>query len=1310
MATIAIAKLAPSLADAGDKHIRAVVTLLWPYSSSTRKVALLLAEPDFRLRKRNGQVRVQFTGPAARAVARSYIGIGDVVVLTLAGAKWVDATPGLVTPGKSIDAELVFREKLRMDIHKDGAGVINLDVNEPNAPDSLDNSPATANGLTATPLPSRPDDYDAPVSPYTQSYSKRPRLSSGSYVESAFDPFAADDREKKRLRFSWGTPGARWKLSDRQASPPKGFGEDDWLEMEVDSPTKAVVTAVASQRGPSLSLDDLRIPQQIMDSTLPSTQASTQYELTHIELPNREDERDRYASELSQRLAREVGGDTDDEGDLQDEPSSSMHMEEKGPASLEKFSTQELPQSQPGIQAHSPELPLPMPPPTLPALQTSEAFLHPTSRLMAPQSGLPKSPLTPELHPLQSAALPLPSPFPGEQLEQTPFFPPQRRDFRSPSSSGQIGIVPDSMFQFGFGLDGAVLSSLSSRRTSGVPPQALDEKGPAHLPEQQHPKSPPPPSPARPSEGHQILRNKLSAFEAPSVGGARHQSDSFNRRGDEVEAEAEIEEKSSVLVRKAPISQHEPALQQSQPEGPVVIDLLDSSSSSSNESEGDSEGEEEIEVEEMSQDEQEASSEIEEADEIEDEDADNRYHKPNELYEEEEVGDEYERSDEESDEDSDVEEHEEEEPVGRYSHRAESYQESASARSMERADSEELYRNDFPPPISSRAETTVIDLTSDTDDEQEAETVPSTRALSQPESMQPVAGRRQQRRRLHASQGQGVHDSTAAIFSQSGSYLSKLVVQDTFEDDVEEGRSIFTELSSDQPQEAKKNEPEDDDMGGTTPKASTSGDVHYPELPSLDEAVQHPSAVTQMQSAAAGLELLRSSPSTRPQSLPIWDRDVSTHGWAQDQPEPFATHAEIPEGHSFGLPKSREETMREAQIPFGTNEWLGIHSSPPAKAPADEDPGLFADVNLSPQSSPAVASASQHAQQAAQQDSLTTTSTSVVPDSIQPSQQRDATVEGSNHRARSPAPEMEQVSDSGIHASIIDPILAHFSETQQSPSTQFFTAREAQEPFTQQPPATSQESFTLRASEPSQPSQTNGVHPPSPNGVTSPTSPLPSAKSTPRKPKPLFPDASPPSSLSNRGLRTPLSYYTPLSQLRPYLNRSSQFDEVDVLAVVCEAASEPKKAPRGPRHWFTQFRVVDGSVPLAVPALDGDAVGGEEARAPGVRVQCFRGWKDALPLADVGDVVLLRQFEVVGAKDVVGVGVKSSESSGWCVWRFGGAGVSLRDREQVRGPPVEVSNEEREEVRRLKGWFDNIVMGEGVGSETVTPSKERAKI
>jgi len=112
METTPIAQLGPSLSNPESRYIRAIVTLIWPYSSSTRSAALLLAEPDFRLRSKRGQVRIQLRGASAVALAHTKIQSGDEILLRLEGVQWVEATPGITTPGKSVDTELLLKRRL----------------------------------------------------------------------------------------------------------------------------------------------------------------------------------------------------------------------------------------------------------------------------------------------------------------------------------------------------------------------------------------------------------------------------------------------------------------------------------------------------------------------------------------------------------------------------------------------------------------------------------------------------------------------------------------------------------------------------------------------------------------------------------------------------------------------------------------------------------------------------------------------------------------------------------------------------------------------------------------------------------------------------------------------------------------------------------------------------------------------------------------------------------------------------------------------------------------------------------------------
>jgi hypothetical protein len=103
-----------------SKQLRGVITLIWPFSSSTHKAAFLVAEPDFRLRSKKGQVRVQTRGPAAVAVANSKLGIGDEITLNLDRAKWVEAEQGVSTPGRSVELELVYGSYLDIEVCRTG--------------------------------------------------------------------------------------------------------------------------------------------------------------------------------------------------------------------------------------------------------------------------------------------------------------------------------------------------------------------------------------------------------------------------------------------------------------------------------------------------------------------------------------------------------------------------------------------------------------------------------------------------------------------------------------------------------------------------------------------------------------------------------------------------------------------------------------------------------------------------------------------------------------------------------------------------------------------------------------------------------------------------------------------------------------------------------------------------------------------------------------------------------------------------------------------------------------------------------------
>lgn len=116
-AHIPIAQLTPLLVAPASRSIKAIVTLTWPYSSATGSVAFLLSEPDFRLRRTRGQVRVQFAGSSARHVAKSGIASGDEVIVCLDGVEWIeDAGTSVSTPGRGVEFELRFTERLLLQV------------------------------------------------------------------------------------------------------------------------------------------------------------------------------------------------------------------------------------------------------------------------------------------------------------------------------------------------------------------------------------------------------------------------------------------------------------------------------------------------------------------------------------------------------------------------------------------------------------------------------------------------------------------------------------------------------------------------------------------------------------------------------------------------------------------------------------------------------------------------------------------------------------------------------------------------------------------------------------------------------------------------------------------------------------------------------------------------------------------------------------------------------------------------------------------------------------------------------------------
>ncbi|KAM0435231.1 hypothetical protein ACHAPT_003321 [Fusarium lateritium] len=149
-----------------------------------------------------------------------------------------------------------------------------------------------------------------------------------------------------------------------------------------------------------------------------------------------------------------------------------------------------------------------------------------------------------------------------------------------------------------------------------------------------------------------------------------------------------------------------------------------------------------------------------------------------------------------------------------------------------------------------------------------------------------------------------------------------------------------------------------------------------------------------------------------------------------------------------------------------------------------------------------------------------------------------------------------------------------------------------------------------------------------------------------------------------RSLRTSMPDYMSLKSLRNSLNKTT-----DIFAV---ATSTPEKAHRpkhGPRDYMLTLNLTDPSV-----APSGVCV-----------ANIFRPHLAALPAIQIGDVVLLRRFQVVSMKGR-GFGLRAGDASAWAVF----AKASAEMEPQVKGPPVELTADDVKYAEGLRRWWSLI--------------------
>lgn len=248
-----IARLNPEITDPDTRVVEGVITIIWPFSIVTKSIAFILAEPDFRLRRENGQVRLRFHGASAQAIADAKLGGGDEVRLSLLGVKWEKNEMETQLAGSTLEWQIEFTSRLFLSVQRAGEGeeelrVIDIDVAEADAPvtngvtSDLETAEHQSTNDTAIPIPQSPEislPAKRPASSNFESqelsspaFLKRARLSYGSLFEGGFDifdePQSKKKKTKRRSRFS--LPANSWRYNSRSPSP-----EVEEVDQEPDS-------------------------------------------------------------------------------------------------------------------------------------------------------------------------------------------------------------------------------------------------------------------------------------------------------------------------------------------------------------------------------------------------------------------------------------------------------------------------------------------------------------------------------------------------------------------------------------------------------------------------------------------------------------------------------------------------------------------------------------------------------------------------------------------------------------------------------------------------------------------------------------------------------------------------------------------------------------------------------------------------------------------------------------------------------------------------------------------------------------------
>ncbi|KAK4168040.1 hypothetical protein QBC43DRAFT_361683 [Cladorrhinum sp. PSN259] len=241
-----IAQLNPDLPAQASLAVRGEVGIKWPYNSVTKTLAFLVAEPDVRLRRAKGQVRIELHGPSAKAFSNCEFGAGDELLLNLDGVEWAkDTSPGRI-PGSRVDWQLQFREKLTLQIKSGESGKLKyINVDQPDTePEPIIEPPVesvTESRFTTPEAEDSPEDipnirkfFQLATNEYSSpAFVKRARISYGALYEGDIfeDDGGVKNKGRKRARF--GRNSGAWRYTSQSPSAGPSSPVQDAMDEDI---------------------------------------------------------------------------------------------------------------------------------------------------------------------------------------------------------------------------------------------------------------------------------------------------------------------------------------------------------------------------------------------------------------------------------------------------------------------------------------------------------------------------------------------------------------------------------------------------------------------------------------------------------------------------------------------------------------------------------------------------------------------------------------------------------------------------------------------------------------------------------------------------------------------------------------------------------------------------------------------------------------------------------------------------------------------------------------------------------------------